>query len=133
MRPWRGFEPCARMRSRMSTEWLQRGWTAREGGDEAAAEEAFRRALVEDEPDAEYYLGDFLVQTARAEEAEPLLRSVIDSGDIDGHVPLGHALADLGRPDEAAEHFRAAAEAGQASALVDLGVLLLDDLKDPEG
>src|SRR6187397_2582835 len=107
-----GFEPQWKA---MSTEWLQRGWTAREGGDELAAEEAFRRALAEDEPDAEYYLGDFLVQTGRAAEAEPLLRNVVEGGDPDGLVPLGHAVADLGRPDEAAEHFQTAANEGQAN------------------
>ncbi len=110
--------------------WVEQGNDAWAKGDDKEAERAFREAVVANEEDAEYFLGDILQQTGRSEEGERYLQMALDAGDPDAHVPLGHAIADQGRPEEAAKHFRAAVEVGHTDALVDLGVLQIDDLKD---
>jgi tetratricopeptide (TPR) repeat protein len=114
----------SRSRSDEEQPLLTAAWQAAEAGDTAEAERLYREGLAAGEPDAEYYLGDFLVQQDQAVEALPLLQRAAELGVADADIPLGNALWDLGRIDEAEQQFAAAIARGVPMGHHNLGLLL---------
>jgi len=107
---------------RMGLAYLERG-------DPALAAQLFARALAADpgQPDVRLSLGQALLATDRAAEAEPHLRAARDVGTapVESGFDLARALAALGRTDEAIGALRRASEAGASTNAGAFGLLAL--------
>jgi Tfp pilus assembly protein PilF len=108
---------------------IDRGMAAHRGGDLAAAEQAYRRALDRDaeHPLARHYLGVILYQRGQVDDALPLLERAAAQvpEEPEFHNNLGLALAAADRLDEAiAAHRRALALRPAATAWNNRGLAL---------
>jgi tetratricopeptide (TPR) repeat protein len=106
------------------------GLIHRDRGDDAAAEEAFRRGTALEPAVVAPYLGVLLRDSGRADEEVALYRSVLDTEPDAADVLLNLAnVLRRGSPGDAAEAealYRRAAEAGEREAFHNLGLLLED-------
>jgi tetratricopeptide (TPR) repeat protein len=91
-----------------SAPWLAMARLAEQQGDARAAEDAYRKAIaVEDTPETNLRLSQFLQRSARITEAEQVLRKV-DSQEPKDSVALADFQLLSGRPDDALAQYRQA-------------------------
>jgi len=93
---------------RSALPWLALARLSEQRGDSHAAEDAYRRATaVEDTPETNLRLAQFLQRSARIAEAEQTLRKV-DAQEPRSPVALADFQLLSGRPDDALEQYRKA-------------------------